>query len=341
MLVDLDRLVHPRLYVMDGITAMEGNGPRGGTPRKLNVLLFSADPIAIDATVCRLIDLDPLLVPTIALGQAAGRGTCRAGEHPPCSATTLTHSAAAILSSIERRSSPTGRRALLRFASNRLVAKPVITESACVRCGLCITVCPAKPKAVDWRRGDRTRPPVHDYGRCIRCYCCQELCPEGDRAEKAAAAEAAQLLGFGGPTAALAPLPLGVVLARSGFPPVPVFGPLLTRGPHSPPPAQHPPPQPAPRVSSSVGGNAASRARAASAAWAPETINPQRPTRWPEAWKCIRVQFPRHGGDASFAEDLRQLLDVALLVGGGDERRHVYPVRLGAGKDLLPRRASS
>ena len=41
MLVDLDSFVRPRLYIMDGITAMEGNGPRGGSPKQMNVLLFS------------------------------------------------------------------------------------------------------------------------------------------------------------------------------------------------------------------------------------------------------------------------------------------------------------
>ena len=50
MLVDLNSYVKPRLYIMDGIIAMEGNGPRGGTPRPMNVLLFSTDPIALDAT---------------------------------------------------------------------------------------------------------------------------------------------------------------------------------------------------------------------------------------------------------------------------------------------------
>jgi uncharacterized protein (DUF362 family) len=59
MLVDLNNFVKPVLYVMDGIFAMEGNGPRGGKPRKMNILLFSDDPIALDATVCRLIDVNP------------------------------------------------------------------------------------------------------------------------------------------------------------------------------------------------------------------------------------------------------------------------------------------
>jgi len=177
MLVDLDRLVQPRLYIMDGIVAMEGNGPRGGTPRTMNVLLFSEDPIAVDATVCRLIDLDPLLVPTIAFGQAAGRGTHErekiellgdAFDSFRC------HDFVIDRTSIK----PYKEKGALRFLNNRLVPKPVISREKCIKCGLCISVCPTKPKAVDWRYGDKTQAPVHDYRKCIRCYCCQELCPE-------------------------------------------------------------------------------------------------------------------------------------------------------------------
>lgn len=41
MLVDLNRCVKPRLHIMDGITAMEGNGPTSGTPVDMKVMLFS------------------------------------------------------------------------------------------------------------------------------------------------------------------------------------------------------------------------------------------------------------------------------------------------------------
>jgi Pyruvate/2-oxoacid:ferredoxin oxidoreductase delta subunit len=162
---------------MDGIVAMEGNGPRGGNPKRMNVLLFSEDPIAVDATVCRLIDLDPLLVPTIAFGHAAGRGTHEqkdiellgdAFDSFRCHDFVIDRAAI----------QPYKERGPLRFLSNRLVPKPVITKGKCIRCGLCVTVCPAKPKAVNWSHGDTSQPPVHDYRTCIRCYCCQELCPE-------------------------------------------------------------------------------------------------------------------------------------------------------------------
>jgi uncharacterized protein (DUF362 family) len=63
MLIDLNACVHPSCDVMDGVMAMEGNGPRRN-PEKMNVLLFSDDPIALDATMCRLMNLDPSLVLT-------------------------------------------------------------------------------------------------------------------------------------------------------------------------------------------------------------------------------------------------------------------------------------
>jgi uncharacterized protein (DUF362 family) len=77
MLVDINRYLRPRLYVMDGIVAMEGNGPGSGTPRQMNVLLFSSDPVALDAVFCRLIHLSPEYVPTMKPGLESGLGTYR------------------------------------------------------------------------------------------------------------------------------------------------------------------------------------------------------------------------------------------------------------------------
>ena len=45
MLADLNLCVRPRLHIMDGIVAMEGNGPTSGVPRAMNVMLFSEDPV--------------------------------------------------------------------------------------------------------------------------------------------------------------------------------------------------------------------------------------------------------------------------------------------------------
>ena len=75
MLVDINLVVKPRLYIMDGIVAMEGNGPRNGTPRPMHALLLSTDPVALDATVCRMINLDEALVEPIIYGNEFGLGS--------------------------------------------------------------------------------------------------------------------------------------------------------------------------------------------------------------------------------------------------------------------------
>lgn len=178
MLVDLNEFVKPVLYIMDGIMAMEGNGPRGGKPRKMGVLLFSEDPIALDATACRLIDLDPELVPTIRCGHQAGAGKFRQDEielaGDDFSGFRLPDF------DISRRPLDVYRpRGIRRFLNNRLIPKPVIVKEKCLSCGECVALCPTKPKSVNWETVDRTVPPVHNYGTCIRCYCCQEICPEG------------------------------------------------------------------------------------------------------------------------------------------------------------------
>lgn len=59
MLVDLNQYVKPRLYIMDGIVAMEGNGPGSGEPAPMNVMLMSQDPVALDSVFCHLIHLKP------------------------------------------------------------------------------------------------------------------------------------------------------------------------------------------------------------------------------------------------------------------------------------------
>jgi len=178
MIVDLNNYIHPRLYIMDGIIAMEGNGPRGGNPRPMNVLLFSADPVALDATACRLINLNPLHVPTTVIGGETGAGTFReedieiVGDELKkfiCPDFVVDHTP------VKKFKNNKG----LKFINNRLVPRPVIISKKCTLCGTCIQSCPVEGKAVNWPDGNHDKVPVYDYGQCIRCYCCQELCPEG------------------------------------------------------------------------------------------------------------------------------------------------------------------
>lgn len=177
MLVDLNLYLKPRLYVMDGIMAMEGNGPRGGKPKKMNILLFSTDPVALDATVCRIINVNPEYSYTIRFGKEAGLGV-----YDSSAIELLGDPIENFIDStfdVERQSiKPYKPGGAIQFLKNRLVPKPSIIHSKCVKCGICNQVCPVNPKAIEWLAADQKVPPTYKYERCIRCYCCQELCPE-------------------------------------------------------------------------------------------------------------------------------------------------------------------
>ncbi len=177
MIVDLNRFLRPRLFVMDGIVAMEGNGPQNGTPRSMDVLLFSADPVAIDAAVCEIVGLDPSLVLPIVYGEESGLGCASDIEFI---GDPIASFVAEDFDVNRRRASTTGGPGRpSRMARRLVVPRPVIRSEKCTMCGTCVAVCPVEPKAVLFAGDDRTRPPVHEYDRCIRCYCCQEMCPEG------------------------------------------------------------------------------------------------------------------------------------------------------------------
>ena len=177
MLLDLNALIAPRLYIMDGIQAMEGNGPRGGRPRSLQVLLFADDPIALDATVCRIIGLDPAYVPTVKWGQDLKLGFYRS-EDITLVGDPISRFYCADFDVPRKPVRPFRPKGFYRWLSQHLVERPVVQPRRCIRCGLCIQVCPATPKAIDWLSANKDRPPRHNYTDCIRCYCCQELCPQ-------------------------------------------------------------------------------------------------------------------------------------------------------------------
>ena len=183
MLIDLNKCVAPKLYVMDGIVAMEGNGPGSGDPVQMNVMLMSTDPVALDSVFSRLVYLKPEMVPTNYHGEKMGLGTWKEEE-----ITLLTPDGEISMSeAVKRYGNPqfnvdrteVRKNIWTRMAGalNIFQKKPYIEADKCVRCGICVQSCPVPGKAVDFRKG-KGKPPVYDYKKCIRCFCCQEMCPK-------------------------------------------------------------------------------------------------------------------------------------------------------------------
>jgi uncharacterized protein (DUF362 family)/NAD-dependent dihydropyrimidine dehydrogenase PreA subunit len=176
MLIDLNLMLKARIHIMDGIVAMEGNGPASGNPVNMNLILISGDPVALDATFCRLIDLDPSAVPTVYYGELFGLGRWKKDDIEIVGIDDLDDYCNSQFEVSRGKSFAGGKWAFLSKLK-RFTGKPVILGSRCVRCGACVAACPVEGKAVSFRKG-KNEPPVYDYTKCIRCYCCQEMCPE-------------------------------------------------------------------------------------------------------------------------------------------------------------------
>ena len=159
ILLDILSVRKPDLIVMDGITGMQGDGPSGGTPVELGVLLASEDAVAMDLAVCDLLGIEPIWIPT--LRQAKIRGLWPSEiQYPLLSPEKVRFSGFRLPSSAE---------SLISGSKNHR-QRPIPTEK-CTACGQCVEICPKQAIQI------RDHRAMVDYTKCIACYCCHEICP--------------------------------------------------------------------------------------------------------------------------------------------------------------------
>ena len=182
-IVDMNRGIVPDLNIVDGTVGQDGEGPLYGHAANLGVLVGGRDSLSVDVVSCRLAGVDPMDVEHMRLAaeQMGSREPVVLGDE---------------IEPIASFEIPRGR-ALYRFAFwlmypldypyKRLTGKhlctavyetglvgtrPQIVESACTRCGACVTACPI-PDVINL--SSLTVNPK----TCQRCLLCVEACPEG------------------------------------------------------------------------------------------------------------------------------------------------------------------
>ncbi|MEO7653699.1 MAG: DUF362 domain-containing protein [Bryobacteraceae bacterium] len=91
-IAELNRIFPRSFAIVDGITGMEGNGPIQGSPKNAGVIVMGQDLIAVDATCCRIMGIDPLQIEYLQLAASRGhllldrieqRGEAIAAVHTP------------------------------------------------------------------------------------------------------------------------------------------------------------------------------------------------------------------------------------------------------------------
>jgi uncharacterized protein (DUF362 family) len=71
-IVALNRIFRRTFAIVDGIVGMEGDGPILGTAKSAGVLVMGSDLVAVDATCCRIMGLDPERMEYLVRGSAYG-----------------------------------------------------------------------------------------------------------------------------------------------------------------------------------------------------------------------------------------------------------------------------
>jgi uncharacterized protein (DUF362 family) len=64
---DINASLPKTIAIVDGIDCMEGDGPIMGTKKPMGLVVVGTNPTAVDAIICRLMDVNPRLVPYLAL----------------------------------------------------------------------------------------------------------------------------------------------------------------------------------------------------------------------------------------------------------------------------------
>ncbi|MFQ6072192.1 MAG: DUF362 domain-containing protein [Methanosarcinales archaeon] len=167
--IDIYSVSKPSLAVMDAVVGMEGNGPSGGDPKKVGLIVASYDCVALDFVVPKIIGFDPIEVPTNVAAIKKGIGFKSIGEIQ-----VLGENIDAVQVEFKK---PSSIPSLLpsfvsRLLMNFVSVKPHINKSKCKKCNICFNNCPANAIDIGVDKTLKINNKV-----CIQCYCCHELCP--------------------------------------------------------------------------------------------------------------------------------------------------------------------
>ncbi|MCX5678376.1 MAG: DUF362 domain-containing protein [Candidatus Omnitrophica bacterium] len=170
ILVKVHSISKPGLTVIDGIVGMEGDGPSGGSPKAMSVVMAGEDAVAIDSCIAKMIGLNPLDIEVTKKAYEAGLGEADLSkiEIAGDSLEGFIVKNFKLPQTMPLNIIP---RPILKWLLSMVGFKPVIDEGVCVRCGLCKTACPTDCINIEEHACGI------DYKKCVRCLCCHEVCP--------------------------------------------------------------------------------------------------------------------------------------------------------------------
>ncbi|MCK9572619.1 MAG: DUF362 domain-containing protein [Candidatus Omnitrophica bacterium] len=171
VLLDIYEQAKPNITIVDGILAMEGDGPAtSGKLRDLGLLLAGNDAVAIDSVIADIIGVKPEDCFTIqeARRRQIGRSKLSEIEIVGEDYRALKIKPFLLPASARKNKLP---KVILNIISRLIRYYPLVLKKKCLSCSACVNICPQK--CVSLKEGGIR----FNYTKCIACFCCQEACP--------------------------------------------------------------------------------------------------------------------------------------------------------------------
>jgi uncharacterized protein (DUF362 family)/ferredoxin-like protein FixX len=168
MLADIHENCKISLHIMDGITAMQGEGPTAGVIYNAKKILISTDPLALDTVAAKMIGLDIKDIPILNAAREKNIGQWEL-EKIQVLGDYIAPPKLKEFKLPKRFNSKKKQnyKALIKVI-DFLKTRPKVNLSLCKECNMCVESCPVQ--AID------KQTKKIDYSKCIECMCCHELC---------------------------------------------------------------------------------------------------------------------------------------------------------------------
>lgn len=168
IICDIHQATGIQLHIMDGILAMQGEGPTAGGIYRAGKILVSEDPLALDTVAAKMAGMDVEDIPILEtarnrnLGESLLKNIVLAGDYQQ-----IPKLAGFKLPKRFRGAKKRNSKALVKVIEF-FNTHPRINPKKCRNCNMCVESCPVQ--AID-----RDTKEI-DYSICIECMCCHELC---------------------------------------------------------------------------------------------------------------------------------------------------------------------
>lgn len=187
-LIDICEFVKPDFSIIDGVHAMEGDGPNSGEKVEFGFLFGSKDPYSLDLIASKMMGIDKSEI--VILVNAEKRNLINEKKVSVLldikeeSLELDFHEFKSYIESLNLKPFKKPKVQSVNFLSGKVPkfiekylvdksrAKPNFLLDKCIGCGHCVRNCPAKIIHLENKKA------VVDISKCISCFCCHEVCPK-------------------------------------------------------------------------------------------------------------------------------------------------------------------